>query len=164
VPSRPSTTTALYASTVANMLGSGAYIAALAIFLTQARSQSAAAAASAILIGTLGGKAGALKLSRRVDLLGGRRTYLTTKLITGASMVLLAFASSTFVIIAALLLYGLFSAVGGAARNMMIRDLKGEKAAMFRARLRSLANVGIVLGTLLAAGLMSADSSVASVC
>ncbi|MFD7168979.1 MFS transporter [Streptomyces violascens] len=138
---------ALAGATVVNMTGSGAYITGLTVFLVYTRGISASAAAVCILIGTLGGKFGALLFGSVIDRLGGRLTYIATKAVTGLGIAVLMTVSSVAGLTGCLLVYGLFSAVGGAARNLIIRDVAETDTKIYRAKLRSLANIGIVAGS-----------------
>ncbi|WP_406399105.1 MFS transporter [Streptomyces sp. NBC_00879] len=144
-------------ATLVNMTGSGAYIAGLTVFLVQTRSVSAAAAAVCILVSTLGGKFGALPLASVIDRLGGRTTYVSTKVVSGLAAAALLAVSSPVVITGCLIVYGLFSAVGGSARNVIIRDIAQTETKIYRAKLRSLANTGIVLGSSVAAAALAWD-------
>ena len=144
-------------ATLVNMTGSGAYIAGLTVFLVQTRNASAAAAAACILVGTLGGKFGALPFASVIDRLGGRTTYVSTKVVSGLAMAALLTVSSPIAITGFLIIYGLFSAVGGSARNVIIRDIAQTETKIYRAKLRSLANTGIVLGSSVAAAALAWD-------
>ncbi|MCX5054608.1 MULTISPECIES: MFS transporter [unclassified Streptomyces] len=148
---------ALAWATLANMTGSGAYIAGLTLFLVRTRGISAAAAAICILVGTLGGKFGALLFSSVIDRLGGRTTYVSTKVVTGLSMAGFMGSSSPTLLTGCLIIYGLFSAVGGSARNVIIRDIAQTDTKVYRAKLRSLANTGVVAGSASAAVLLAWD-------
>ncbi|MFJ3932829.1 MFS transporter [Streptomyces sp. NPDC090029] len=144
-------------ATLLNMTGSGAYIAGLTVFLVQTRSVSVAATAACILVSTLGGKFGALPFGSVIDRLGGRTTYVSTKVVGGLATAALLMFSSPVVITGCLIVYGLFSAVGGSARNLVIRDIAPTDAKIYRARLRSMANTGIVLGSSIAAAALAWD-------
>ncbi|MFJ8928007.1 MFS transporter [Streptomyces sp. NPDC102364] len=144
-------------ATLVNMTGSGAYIASLTIFLVQSRNVTAAAAAACILVGTLGGKFGALPFGTMIDRLGGKRTYISSKAISGLAAAALVEMKSPVVITGCLTIYGLSSAVGGSARNVIIRDIADSETKIYRARLRSLANTGIVCGSGLAAAALALD-------
>ncbi|MER6452730.1 MFS transporter [Streptomyces sp900105245] len=146
-------------ATVVNMTGSGAYIAGLTVFLVKTRDVSVAAAAACILVSTLGGKFGALPFGPVIDRLGGRTTYISTKIVGGAATASLLVVTSPVVITGCLIVYGLFSAVGGSARNLVIRDIAPTDAKIYRARLRSMANTGIVLGSSIAAMTLALDVS-----
>ncbi|MEU2110101.1 MFS transporter [Streptomyces sp. NPDC019507] len=144
-------------ATLVNMTGSGAYIAGLTVFLVQTRSVSVAAAAACIFVSTLGGKFGALPFGSVIDRLGGRTTYVSTKVVGGLATAALLTVSSPIVITGCLIVYGLFSAVGGSGRNLVIRDIAPTDAKIYRARLRSMANTGIVLGSSIAAVALAWD-------
>ncbi len=144
-------------ATLVNMAGSGAYVAGLTVFLVQTRSVSAAVAAACILISTLGGKFGALPFASMVDRLGGRTTYVSSKVVSGIAAAALLVASSPVLMTGCLIVYGLFSAVGGTARNLIIRDIARTETKVYRAKLRSLANTGIVLGSSVAAAALAWD-------
>ncbi|MFG3024960.1 MFS transporter [Streptomyces sp. NPDC048254] len=144
-------------ATLVNMSGSGAYIAGLTVFLVQTRDVSAAVAAACILVSTLGGKFGALPFASVIDRLGGRTTYVSTKVVSGLATAALLTVSSPVVITGCLIVYGLFSAVGGSARNVVIRDIAQTDTKIYRAKLRSLANTGIVLGSSVAAAALAWD-------
>ncbi|MEU8927325.1 MFS transporter [Kitasatospora sp. NPDC048545] len=156
---------ALASATLINMTGSGAYITGLTVFLVYARGISASAAAVCILIGTLGGKFGALLFGSVIDRVGGRMTYVSTKMVTGLAIAVLMAMSSPVGLTGCLLVYGLFSAVGGAARNLIIRDIAETDTKIYRAKLRSLANIGIVVGSGMGAAALAWNvSSGAVVC
>ncbi|MET9647667.1 MFS transporter [Streptomyces syringium] len=144
-------------ATLVNMTGSGAYGAGLTVFLVQTRSVSAVAAAGCILVSTLGGKFGALPFGSVIDRFGGRRMYVSTKVVSGLASAALLAVSSPVVITGCLIVYGLFSAVGGSARNVIIRDIAQTETKIYRAKLRSLANTGIVLGSSVAAAALAWD-------
>lgn len=139
------------------MVGSGAYVAGLTVFLVQTRSVSAAVAAACILVSTLGGKFGALPFASAIDRLGGRTAYVSSKVVSGLAAAALLVASSPVLMTGCLIVYGLFSAVGGTARNLIIRDIARTETKVYRAKLRSLANTGIVLGSSVAAAALAWD-------
>ncbi|MFD4432830.1 MFS transporter [Nocardia sp. NPDC058497] len=159
-PPRLSPRRTLEIATVLNMSGSGAYIAVVAVFLVYTRDISPTAAAICILVSTLGGKLGALPLSGLPNRFGGRATYTATKLLAAISMAAVLFASNVVMTGGLLLIYSMVSTVGGAARNLLIRDIAATDSAVFRARLRSLGNTGVVIGSLFSAGALAWDSKV----
>lgn len=145
-----------------NMAGSGILLTLLTLFLVAARGLSVPAAAMLILVASLAGKVGATVFSNRVEAWGGRRTYTGTKCIAGFSMIGLWVAPRGIGVVVCLAVYWLASAVGGSARNLIIRDIGAESTVLFRAMLRSRANLGIVSGSVFASLLLLIDPRSAS--
>jgi MFS family permease len=157
---QPTAERALAISTVVNMTGSGAYGVALTLFLVQASGFTVSTAATVILLSSLGGKIASLAFGSVVDRYGGKATYIGTKLVCSVAMTAVLLSPSPAVTTASLLGYSLAAGIGGAGRNVLIRDTIRDQVKIFRARLRRLASVGYVIGGLLAAAALGFDADV----
>ncbi|MDX3767881.1 MFS transporter [Streptomyces sp. AK08-01B] len=149
---------ALAFATLANMTGSGMYMASSALYfhrsvglpIAQVGFGLSAGGVVAMLAGVPGG--------RLADLRGARETYIAMKTVAAVAMVAFTTVHTFWAFLAICCLNSFAGSAGNAARAPMVRHIGGDKPTWFRAYLRSASNLGLTIGALLAGFALQIDS------
>ncbi|MFD7237194.1 MFS transporter [Streptomyces syringium] len=155
----PGAPRALALSTLVGQTGSGLFLPVSALFFTRSVGLAPTEVGMGLAVAGLIGLAAAVPIGRIADRFGPRGTYAVTLLGQAA-------ATASFALVHSLWAFMLVSTVaavaqrgGNAARGAVIGNVgQGEERVRLRAVLKSVTNIGLSLGTALAALALVADS------
>jgi MFS family permease len=140
---------ALAAATLASAVGNGMYLAVMAVYFTRAAGFSAAGVGAGLTAAGLVGLAAGLPAGRWADRGGPRAVYLGLSLVSAATMASYAGLRSYRLFLAVAVVDSLAASGTRAARGALIARLAGGDPHVYRARLRSVANIGVAAGGLI---------------
>ncbi|GAA4303809.1 MFS transporter [Streptomyces venetus] len=148
----------LAVSTLVNMTGYGIYLTAGVVYFTRSVHLPTSQVGIGLSIAGAVALAGGIPVGHLADRRGARGVYTATLLLGAVAMAGLCLADDfwTFLLFASL--GAVAQAAGPAARGPLIQQYGGERPAEFRAYLRSVTNVGISLGAVLAGWGVQADT------
>jgi Major Facilitator Superfamily len=141
---------AISLATFVNTFGSGMFMTSSALFFTQVVDLSTSAYTTGLLVGSMLGLVVGLFAGRLADQVGARETQIAVKL-TGAVATVSCMLVTNFwqwVVVSSLI--GVTSSAHGPCQAPLIRAYGGENPVAFRAYQRSLTNLSMALGALVA--------------
>ena len=140
----------LAAATLVNMTGYGIYLTAGVLYLTRAVHLPATQVGLGLSVaGALSLVAG-LPAGHLADRIGARSVYTSTLIIGAVAMAGLCLTRGFWAFLAFATLGSIAQTAGPAARSPLVQEYGGERPAEFRGYLRSVTNLGIAVGALLA--------------
>ncbi|MFE5935421.1 MFS transporter [Streptomyces sp. NPDC056470] len=138
------------ASNFVNTVGSGLYLTAGVLYFTQAERLSAGQVGLGLGVAGFASLAVGIAAGRSADTRGARGVYAITLVVRAAATAGFVLADTFWLFVLAVSTATAAQAAGLAARSPIIRCHGGDRPQEFRAYLRSVTNIGISLGALLA--------------
>ncbi|MFH9726464.1 MFS transporter [Streptomyces sp. NPDC017254] len=148
----------LIAASFVNRVGNGLFNAASALYFTLIVGLPAAQVGAALTIAGLIGLFAGIPGGHLADRRGARTVMMLALVVQAVSMASLVLVESWAALTAIATVDQLAAAAGGAAWGALVVRVGGERPALFRARLRTFVNLGVVLGTLGAGLAVAADT------
>ncbi|MER8034875.1 MFS transporter [Streptomyces hydrogenans] len=148
----------LIAASFVNRVGNGLFNAASALYFTLVVGLPAVQVGAALTIAGVIGLCAGIPGGHLADRRGARLIMMLALAVQAVSMASLVLVESwsAFTIIATV--DQIAAAVGGAAWGALVARVGGERPAMFRAKLRTFVNLGVILGTVGAGLALAADT------
>ncbi|MGW5001474.1 MFS transporter [Streptomyces hydrogenans] len=148
----------LIAASFVNRVGNGLFNAASALYFTLVVGLPAVQVGAALTIAGVIGLCAGIPGGHLADRRGARVIMMLALAVQAVSMASLVLVESwaAFTIIATV--DQIAAAVGGAAWGALVARVGGERPAMFRAKLRTFVNLGVILGTVGAGLALAADT------
>ncbi|MFG2840200.1 MFS transporter [Streptomyces zaomyceticus] len=148
----------LIAASFVNRVGNGLFNAAAALYFTLVVGLPAAQVGAALTIAGLIGLCAGIPGGHLADRRGARMIMMLALVVQAVSMSALVLVESwaAFTVIATV--DQIAAAAGGAAWGALVARVGGERPAMFRAKLRTFVNLGVILGTVGAGLALAADT------
>ncbi|MFB7275601.1 MFS transporter [Streptomyces hydrogenans] len=148
----------LIAASFVNRVGNGLFNAASALYFTLVVGLPAVQVGAALTIAGVIGLCVGIPGGHLADRRGARLIMMVALAVQAVSMASLVLVESwaAFTIIATV--DQIAAAVGGAAWGALVARVGGERPAMFRAKLRTFVNLGVILGTVGAGLALAADT------
>jgi MFS family permease len=140
----------LAVATLVNMLGYGVYLAAGVLYFTRVVHLPASQIGLGLTIAGGIGLAVGIPVGTLADRRGARNVYAVTLLLGAVAMAGLCLANGFWSFLLFASLGSAAQTAGPAARSPLIQEYGGERPAEFRGYLRSVTNLGIAVGALLA--------------
>ena len=140
----------LAAVTLFNMVGYGVYLTAGVLYFTRGVHLPAAEVGAGLSIAGAVSLATGIPVGHLADRRGARGVYAATLALGAAAMAGLCLVDQFWSFLGFASLVAVAQATAPAARSPLVREFGGEKPAEFRAYLRSVTNIGISVGALLA--------------
>ncbi|GLY92752.1 MFS transporter [Actinoplanes sp. NBRC 103695] len=140
----------LAASNFVYTVGSGLYLTAGVLFFTEAVRLPAGQVGLGLGIAGVAALAVGVAAGHLADRVGARGVYVGTLLAQAVATAAFVLADSFWLFVVAVSAATGAKAAGLAARSPLIREFGGDRPQRFRAYLRSVTNVGVSLGALLA--------------
>ncbi|MEV4867649.1 MFS transporter [Streptomyces syringium] len=155
----PGAPRALALSTLVGQTGSGLFLPVSALFFTRSVGLAPTEVGMGLAVAGLIGLAAAVPIGRIADRFGPRGTYAVTLLGQAAATASFALVHSLWAFMLVSTVAALAQRGGNAARGAVIGNVgTGEERVRLRAVLKSVTNIGLSLGTALAALALAADS------
>ncbi|WP_370421837.1 MFS transporter [Streptomyces sp. QH1-20] len=155
----PGAPRALALSTLVGQTGSGLFLPVSALFFTRSVGLAPTEVGMGLAVAGLIGLAAAVPIGRIADRFGPRGTYAVTLLGQAAATASFALVHSLWAFVLVSTVAALAQRGGNAARGAVIGNVgTGEERVRLRAVLKSVTNIGLSLGTALAALALAADS------
>lgn len=129
-----------------NMIGTGMWMAAAALYYTRSVGLSVERVALGMGIGTVVGLLAGIPIGRLADRRGPRGIYVLTLIAQGLAMGAMVLVHSFWWFLLVICLTELVGAASISARSPMVRGLAGPKPALYRAYLRSAVNLAGTIG------------------
>lgn len=147
VAPEPGPQRALVASSFVNRLGTGMFVAVSALYFTLIVGIPARQVGTGLTIAGTAGLLGSVPAGMLADRVGPRMVQLVTLAVQTVTMTAFVVVHSwwAFTVVAAL--DKVADAANNAARGALIGRVGGERAALFRAKLRSFVSLAVVLAT-----------------
>lgn len=155
----PGITRVLAVNSFVGALGFGFFTASTAIFFIRSVGLSTAQVGSGMAVAGLVGVLSSIGIGKVVDKRGPRELVIILALAEAALLFCYVFVHSFLVFLVVVTLLGAAERGGSVARNVLLSRLLGrEKRVTFKAYQRSIFNVGVSIGTLLAAVPLQLDT------
>ncbi|MBP2405633.1 Multidrug resistance protein MdtH [Streptomyces netropsis] len=155
----PGAPRALALSTLVGQTGSGLFLPVSALFFTRSVGLAPTEVGVGLAVAGLTGLAAAVPIGRIADRFGPRGTYAVTLLGQAAATAAFSLVHSMWAFVLVSTVAALAQRGGNAARGAVIGNVgTGEERVRLRAVLKSVTNIGLSLGTALAALALTADS------
>ncbi|MFI1257475.1 MFS transporter [Streptomyces netropsis] len=155
----PGAPRALALSTLVGQTGSGLFLPVSALFFTRSVGLAPTEVGMGLAVAGLIGLAAAVPIGRIADRFGPRGTYAVTLLGQAAATASFSLVHSLWAFVLVSTVAALAQRGGNAARGAVIGNVgTGEERVRLRAVLKSVTNIGLSLGTALAALALAADS------
>ncbi|MEU7701483.1 MFS transporter [Streptomyces sp. NPDC039028] len=148
----------LIAASFVNRVGNGLFNAASALYFTLIVGLPAAQVGSALTIAGLIGLAAGIPGGRLADRRGARIVMMAALAVQAVSMAALVLVESWTALTLLATLDQLAAAAGGAAWGALVARVGTERPALFRAKLRTFVNLGVIFGTVGAGLAVAADT------
>ncbi|QEV49413.1 MFS transporter [Streptomyces vinaceus] len=148
----------LVAASFVNRVGNGLFNAASALYFTFVVGLPAVQVGAALTLAGVMGLCAGIPGGHLADRRGARTIMTVALAVQALSMAALVLVESwtAFTIIATI--DQIAAAAGGAAWGALVVRVGGERPALFRARLRTFVNLGVILGTVGAGAALAADT------
>ncbi len=137
----------LIAASFVNRVGNGLFNAASALYFTLVVGLPAAQVGAALTIAGVIGLCAGIPGGRLADRRGARPIMMVALTVQAVSMAALVLVESWAALTVIATVDQIAAAVGGAAWGALVVRVGGERPALFRAKLRTFVNLGVVLGT-----------------
>ncbi|MDN3354833.1 MFS transporter [Actinomadura sp. DC4] len=141
---------AISLATFVNTFGSGMFMTSSALFFTQIVGLSMSGYTTGLLVGSMAGLVVGLFAGRLADQAGARETQIAVKLSGAVAMVACLFVGDFWQWVLVSSLIGVTTNAHGPCQAPLIRAYGGENPVRFRAYQRSLTNLSLALGALVA--------------
>ncbi|MET9959616.1 MFS transporter [Streptomyces sp. NPDC006326] len=148
----------LVAASFVNRVGNGLFNAASALYFTLVVGLPAVQVGAALTIAGVIGLCAGIPGGHLADRRGARVIMMPALAVQAVSMAALALVESWAALTILATVDQVAAAVGGAAWGALVARVGGERPAMFRAKLRTFVNLGVVLGTVGAGLALAADT------
>lgn len=148
----------LMTATFVNTFGSGLFMASSALYFTRVVGLPTAQVAFGLGAGALVGLAAGIFAGRLADRMGARETQAVVMLCGAVAMTSFAFVRSLAAFLLVCCLAGVVFAADKASWAPLVRAIGGADQVVFRAYLRSVTNLAIALGALVAGVGVQIDS------
>ncbi|MEV6201367.1 MFS transporter [Streptomyces sp. NPDC051771] len=137
----------LIAASFVNRVGNGLFNAASALYFTLVVGLPAVQVGAALTIAGVIGLCAGIPGGHLADRRGGRAIMMLALTVQAVSMAALVLVESWAALTVIATVDQIAAAVGGAAWGVLVVRVGGERPALFRARLRTFVNLGVILGT-----------------
>ncbi|MEU2509683.1 MFS transporter [Streptomyces sp. NPDC007863] len=137
----------LIAASFVNRVGNGLFNAASALYFTLVVGLPAVQVGAALTIAGVIGLCAGIPGGHLADRRGGRMIMMSALTVQAVSMAALVLVESWAALTVIATVDQIAAAAGGAAWGALVVRVGGERPALFRARLRTFVNLGVVLGT-----------------
>lgn len=151
----------LIAASFVNRVGNGLFNAASALYFTAVVGLPAAQVGAALTIAGVAGLCAGIPGGHLADRRGARTVMMLALTVQAVSMAALVLVESWAALTAIATVDRIAAAVGGAAWGALVARVGGDRPALFRARLRTFVNLGVLLGTAGAGLALAVDSRAA---
>lgn len=141
---------AISLATFVNTFGSGIFLTVSALYFTRIVHLSTALYAAGLFIGSTVGLLVGLVAGQVADRVGARETQMVVKLSGAVGMTCYLFVTDFWQFMAVSAVVGIATGAHGPCQSPLIRAYGGENPVRFRAYQRSLTNLAIALGVLVA--------------
>lgn len=141
---------AISLATFVNTFGSGIFLTISALYFTQIVHLSTALYAAGLFIGSMVGLLVGLVAGQVADRVGARETQMAVKLSGAVGMTCYLFVTDFWQFLAVSAVVGIATGAHGPCQSPLIRAYGGENPVRFRAYQRSLTNLAIAFGVLVA--------------
>ena len=141
---------AISLATFVNTFGSGIFLTVSALYFTQIVHLSTALYAAGLFIGSIVGLLVGLVAGQVADRVGARETQMAVKLSGAVGMTCYLFVTDFWQFLAVSAVVGIATGAHGPCQSPLIRAYGGENPVRFRAYQRSLTNLAIAFGVLVA--------------
>ncbi|WP_051841672.1 MFS transporter [Streptomyces sp. NRRL F-5193] len=137
----------LVAASFVNRVGNGLFNAASALYFTLVVGLPAVQVGAALTIAGVVGLCAGIPGGHLADRRGTRVIMMLALAVQAVSMAALVLVESWAALTIVATVDQIAAAVGGAAWGALVARVGGERPAMFRAKLRTFVNLGVILGT-----------------
>ncbi|MFJ3615045.1 MFS transporter [Streptomyces hydrogenans] len=137
----------LVAASFVNRVGNGLFNAASALYFTLVVGLPAVQVGAALTIAGVVGLCAGIPGGHLADRRGARVIMMLALAVQAVSMAALVLVESWASLTIVATVDQIAAAVGGAAWGALVARVGGERPAMFRAKLRTFVNLGVILGT-----------------
>lgn len=141
---------AISLATFVNTFGSGMFMTSSALFFTQVVGLTTSAYTSGLLIGSMLGLVVGLFAGRLADQVGARETQIAVKLTGAVATACCILVTNFWQWVLVSVLIGVTTSAHGPCQAPLIRAYGGDNPVAFRAYQRSLTNLSLALGALVA--------------
>ncbi|MFD3546540.1 MFS transporter [Streptomyces sp. NPDC058655] len=148
----------LIAASFVNRVGNGLFNAAAALYFTLVVGLPAVQVGAALTIAGVIGLCAGIPGGHLADRRGARTIMMLALAVQAVSMAALVLVESWAALTVIATIDQIAAAVGGAAWGALVVRVGGERPALFRAKLRTFVNLGVVLGTVGAGLALAADT------
>ncbi len=148
----------LVAASFVNRVGNGLFNAASALYFTLVVGLPAAQVGAALTVAGVIGLCAGIPGGHLADRRGARMIMMLALVVQAASMAALVLVENWAALTVVATVDQIAAAVAGAAWGALVVRVGGERPAVFRAKLRTFVNLGVVLGTLGAGLALAADT------
>ncbi|MFI8104615.1 MFS transporter [Streptomyces sp. NPDC086023] len=148
----------LVAASFVNRVGNGLFNAASALYFTLVVGLPAVQVGAALTIAGLIGLCAGIPGGHLADRRGARAVMMAALAVQAVAMAALVLVDSWAALTAIATVDQIAAAVGGAAWGALVVRVGGDRPALFRAKLRTFVNLGVVLGTVGAGLALAADT------
>ncbi|MFE4520437.1 MFS transporter [Kitasatospora sp. NPDC056783] len=148
----------LVAASFVNRIGNGLFNAASALYFTLVVGLPAVQVGAALTIAGVIGLCAGIPGGHLADRHGARVIMMLALVIQAVSMAALVLVESWAALTITATVDQIAAAVGGAAWGALVARVGGERPAVFRAKLRTFVNLGVVLGAMGAGLALAADT------
>ncbi|MFE2266672.1 MFS transporter [Streptomyces griseosporeus] len=153
----------LVSASFVNRVGNGLFNAASALYFTLVVGLPAVQVGAALTIAGVIGLCAGIPGGHLADRRGARKVMTVALAVQAVSMAALVLVESWAALTIIATVDQIAAAAGGAAWGALVVRVGGERPALFRAKLRTFVNLGVVLGTVGAGLALAADTRVAYV-
>ncbi|MGW2839696.1 MFS transporter [Streptomyces sp. NPDC001493] len=148
----------LIAASFTNRVGNGLFNAASALYFTRVVGLPAAQVGAALTIAGVVGLCAGIPGGHLADRRGARTIMMVALAAQAISMAALVLVENWAALTVIATVDQIAAAVGGAAWGALVARVGGERPALFRAKLRTFVNLGVILGTVGAGLALAADT------
>lgn len=148
----------LIAASFVNRVGNGLFNAASALYFTLVVGLPAVQVGAALTIAGVIGLCAGIPGGHLADRRGARTIMMLALAVQAVSMAALVLVESWTTLTVIATVDQIAAAAGGAAWGALVVRVGGERPALFRAKLRTFVNLGVVLGTVGAGLALAADT------
>ncbi|MFJ6940389.1 MFS transporter [Streptomyces sp. NPDC101132] len=148
----------LVAASFVNRVGNGLFNAASALYFTLVVGLPAVQVGAALTIAGLIGLGAGIPGGHLADRRGARTVMMAALAVQAVAMAALVLVDSWAALTAIATVDQIAAAVGGAAWGALVVRVGGDRPALFRAKLRTFVNLGVILGTVGAGLALAADT------
>ncbi|WP_369148249.1 MFS transporter [Streptomyces sp. R44] len=138
---------ALIAAIFVNRVGNGLFNAASALYFTLIVGLPAVQVGAALTIAGVIGLSAGIPGGHLADRRGARTIMMSALVVQAVSMAALVLVESWAALTVVATVDQIAAAAGGAAAGALVARVGGDRPALFRAKLRTFVNLGVVLGT-----------------
>ncbi|CUM35793.1 Membrane transport protein [Streptomyces venezuelae] len=148
----------LIAASFVNRVGNGLFNAASALYFTLVVGLPAVQVGAALTIAGVIGLCAGIPGGHLADRRGARTIMMLALVVQAVSMAALVLVESWTALTVIATVDQIAAAAGGAAAGALVVRVGGDRPALFRAKLRTFVNLGVILGTVGAGLALAADT------